>query len=180
MTAIQRNLGRQLYSSSMITTALTGYDSASGRKTATPSNRVVILGNHRGFELFPFGVGNANTTYDMDIYGVDLAASDESQTPTDFEVVYWGSIACTLGAMTGGGAATLVTTSQKYADTVVFTTGASATFEPAYGLGTSTAYSPADDTMGRLIIPNFPFPAFLLDVILGTATSANALYALRA
>ena len=66
---------------------------------------------------------------------MDLAASDESQTPTDFEVVYWGLHRPHAGAMTGGVRRRWSRPARSTRTPWFFTTGASATFEPAYGLG---------------------------------------------
>ena len=156
----------------MITTARPGTTRRSGGKTATPSRPRGDSGQSPGFELFPFGVGNANTTCLWTFCGVD-GGERQSQTPTELRVV-WGS---RLHARCDDrrGAAALV--DQPECTRTPWSSSALRDLpEPAYGLGTNTAYSPADDTMGRLII-ELPFQRSSSDVILGAATSAARLYA---
>lgn len=170
-----RSFGRQLYSSSGITAAITPALAGGSLDLATaPSSRVLNMGDARGFHLEAIGTTTNNQTVDLDIYGVSNWGDDRSELPTDWEVFHWGTLNCTLGSNACSGAA-LSAGSYRYADTMVWTPSAFCTaWETAYSLGTTTAYNPADNTIAQLFVPSFPAHGVIVDVTLGTAVSANA------
>lgn len=178
-----RSLGRQLYSSSVITTALTPtFSNGTGDFTTAPSQRIINMGDARGFLLEVVGTASNNQTLDVDVFGVLRAAGNYDDLPTDYEAFHWGTINATLGNNScSGSLLTAGGTSYRYADTLVWTPSAFCTaWETAYGLGTTAAYSPADNTIGYLIVPNLPAQGVLLNITLGTATGGNAVFSFQA
>lgn len=178
-----RSLGRQLYSSSVITSAFTPTLAAGSLDlTTAPSQRIVNLGDARGFLLEVIGTASNNQTLDVDVYGALRVAGNYDDQPTDYEVFHWGTINATLGSNTcSGSLLTAAGTSYRYADTITWTASSFCTaWETAYGLGTTASYSPADNSIGYLIVPNFPAQGIILNITLGTATGGNAVFSFQA
>ncbi len=176
-----RSAGREIYRSANSTA--TSFTLTGGAKTAAPVDQaavalpVVILGEGRGWKIQFFGVGADNTTFSAKLWGVDFTQSVEGgeRIPTDYVLTEWGSVAVTLGTEAVVGTAAAVSSTAVYADTLVYTAATACTnAEAAYGLGTTTAYSPADNNTACLFVPNFPFHGLIIDFDLTGATSANA------
>lgn len=170
-----RSLGRQLYSTTALSAAITPtLSTATGDFATAPSVRVFNLGDARGFTLEAVGTTANNQDFDLELYGVLNWGPDRNELPTDWEVFHWGTLTCTLGTNTCAGT-TLVAGSYRYADTMVWVPSAYCTaWETAYSLGTTAVFSPADNTIAHMFVPSFPAHGLLLDVALGTAASANA------
>jgi len=178
-----RSLGRQLYSSTVLTTAVTPPLGAASVDFATaPSQRIINMGNARGFLLEVIGTSTNNHELIFDIYGTIRALGDYNDLPTDYEVIHWGTVEAILGTNTcSGSLLTASGTSYRYADTLTWTPSAFCTaWESAYGLGTTAAYSPADNTIACLIVPNLPAQGVILDITLITATGGNAVFSFQA
>ncbi len=137
----------------------------------------------RGAEISVIGVGSANQTASVRIwqakYGVSRSAP-ESQT-LDFELCPIATVAAILGACAGAASGELVASTELIADTLTVTK-LDATTTPkgihdhivtTYGGVAVTAYSPADDTPGRVTLADVGNGDLFFELIVGTATSAN-------
>lgn len=145
---------------------------------------------YRGIRFGFFGTGADNTTITgrlgLVVPGEDrpsLSAATEaarSKAAKDFEVIRLGTIAMTLSAAVGAaGDAGLVLSSERIADTVVWTAEASTAMESADPLGGIVAYSPASDIPGFLQCGNLRSGiGVVLDLSVGTATNVNAYFSL--
>lgn len=177
-----RSGGREIYLSANSTA--TAFAVTGGAKSAAPVDQasvslpVLALGEGRGLKLQFFGVGAADTTFSAKVIGVDFTLGDVGgrTLPTDWVSTIWGTCANVLGTASVVGTALAVSSTGVYADGLTWTAATACTnAEAAYGLGTTTAYSPADNTVGCLFIPNFPFHGLIIDFNRGgSATSCNA------
>lgn len=154
---------------------------------------IVLLNGYAGAWITFLGDAN-NATYDYRLWqvmgsygsGKKLPGADPFSDLDGIELSCVGYGAVTLGTATTAGA--VLGTTYKVADTVTFTAATSATTPPGfmsqlattYGQPTPAAYSPADNTVAKLFVPNFSQGAlgFVLEFDLGTATYANAEYTL--
>ena len=190
-------------------TTQTSQSLTAGRKAVTALSGGLYVGSSTVHRLVPLAgargaslqfTGNANNATITSVYVWVATFADYAgvtspgglDTPSFCDLTYWGATGLvTCGNLTGVSASDLITTSSFIADTIAsWTLGTTATtpkgigseVEPAYGLGLSTYFSPANDTPATLLIPNFGagYHAFLLEFDVGTATSANALYTLTA
>lgn len=170
-----RSAGRELYLSSGSTA--TGFTVTAGAKSSAQVDQasgtlpVLALGTARGWKMHFVGNGSDNDAYSARLWGVDFLVSEEGgvrTTSTDYVCTLFGTAAVVLGTSVGVG---VPSGSFRYADTVVWTAATAGTnAESAYGLGTTTAYSPADNTVGCLFVPNFPFHGLIIDFDQTTGT----------
>lgn len=177
----------------------TAFELTAGRSASSPASSttaherdIVALGDgFRGARIQVFGAGSDNQTINGRVWLVRRGmASDGSFNPGatspkgDYELEFYGSFVATLSAALGGQASGApVLSTERIADTIVWTLGSTSTspkgvgtlIESNNGLGTSYAYSPADDTPAKLSIPDMDGAyGFVIEFDLGTATSANA------
>ena len=177
--------GRELYLAAVsadTAAALAGGNVAAIPTTNTCTAKYFPMGGARGVRVsFVVNADGATATYRL-WTAIVPPAQEALITPTDIMLTAhcYGSL--TGGACTGisGG---LVTASQVYCDTVTMTLcsasdatlkGSGTESETAYGLGTTTVYSPANDTPGYVFVPNVPGTGIVLELIKGTATGVNA------
>ena len=137
----------------------------------------------RGVRLLFFATSANNTTGSCRVWVVHKGKSAE--TPADFlEVQYLGSAALTMGTTTGISTTSMVTSSERFADTIVWTvsnagtspSGPGADLEAAFGSSGSRAYSPADNTIAALYLPDVGnADALVFEFINTNTTGLNAL-----
>lgn len=170
-----RSLGRVLYLTGSQSEA-SGFTVTAGAKSAAVVDQdgltlpVRAVGAGRGWKFQFCGVGSENDAFSARLWGVDFTQSVEGgvDAPTDYVLTLWGTAAVILGTGVGAG---IPSSSNKMADTVVWTAATACTnAEAAYGLGTTTAYSPADNAVGCLFVPNLPFHGLLWDFDQTTGT----------
>lgn len=136
----------------------------------------------RGLEIVFFGSGANNDSFDYRLWQVKCGKNKKSPENTDHAIAYLGGGTATLSTKFGvsGG---VVSDSERIADTITWTRSTTSTsprgpmevIETAYGLSVlAAAYSPADDTPARLIIPDLGNAE---GVILEFAVTANGLSA---
>lgn len=136
-------------------------------------------GGGRGVVVYFVGTDANNETGSYELFAaspVDGQVPNTGANVTGGMAVKLGTGTFTLGSGTGI-ASGLISTSDFVADTVTWTVGAFDTAAiGAYGLGTITAFSPADNTPGCLMIPNVPACGLVLALNVETGASVNALY----
>jgi len=169
-----RSGGRELYLST--NSSATGFTVTAGAKSAAQVDQasltlpIAAVGLGRGWKFQFCGVGSDNDAFSARLWGVDFTQAYEGGviSPTDYTLTLWGTAAVVLGTGLGVG---IPSSSNRMADTVVWTAATACTnAEAAYGLGTTTAYSPADNTIGALLVPNLPFHGLLWDFDQTTGT----------
>lgn len=163
----------------------------------TNTHPVVLVGRFRGATLGFGGVGSNNQTANFRLWLVRLgfAATEPSPSPdpllaidADVTAYIADTSTITLGTATGiTGSGGIYTASELIADTVSATLATTATTPPgsgtvaetAYALGTAQAYSPADNTAAKLIIPHLcGAHGFIVEFDMTGATSMNFDYEL--
>lgn len=112
-----------------------------------------------------FGVGSDNNTGNCRVYGVKEIVSG---TTTSYTHVLLADYAFTLSAAVGV-ASGVVSASERYADTITRTTGVENVADQLV--------SPTGDVAGHVLVDCKGHTALLIELIVGTATSVNALYA---
>lgn len=138
-----------------------------------------------GVRLTMFGAGSDNQTFD---YRVFVGFVENPSDPVEAQVVsvfYVGGGSATLSAAVGVSGSTLLSASERVADTLTWTLGSSSTtpkgigetIETTRGQGrASAAWSPANDSEAFVDIPELGGAAYLiLDFDMTGATSGNAL-----
>ena len=179
----QRFQGRERY---LVTSSpQTSFELAHGYYVSnTATNAAYHVPYHisdaRGFRLTFFGTGADNATFDYRIWAVigDRVVLD---TPTDFMLEYFGGGTATLSTLMGASATSLITSSERIADTLTFTLATSITtpkgpatvWESYYNLGDTINYSPTANNAASLIIPNFTAGSMIVEFDLTGATAAN-------
>ena len=157
---------------------------ALGVTTDAALNEFIIgMGQHpdgdrrRGIELVPVGVGADNSTLTIKVWSLDRGRQATGDT-ADRVLTLLATFDCTLSTAVGDTSADLVTAStERIADTVTPTVAALGTATAAaYGASAPTASSPADNTPARCFVPDVGNADVLVEVYVGTATSANVLY----
>lgn len=138
----------------------------------------------RGLELIFFGSATQNLTADYKLWV--WQSQDGSVIPGSYGLfIPFGSGTITLGNTAGPAATGVITTSDLIADTLTWTLSTSSTtirglgdtIETAYSSGGATAYSPANDEVAVLIIPDLGgVDAWLLEFDRTGANTANAAY----
>lgn len=129
----------------------------------------------RGIEITPFGAGSDTQTFTIIVWQVKFGSA---QYDEEFEIQKITTLSCTLTTATGVSATSQVTSSEKFVDTITKSNAAFFTnlISPTYGGNVDIAlHSPADNTPGRAVIPDLGNGGYLLEMYVGTATSANAL-----
>lgn len=155
---------------------------AGGRTTLASGSVTTIKlpDGARGVRLVPYGEGSDNTTFD---YRVWLVRRPAGATGGVAEIEYYGGGTATLSTAVGS-STDLVGSSERFADTLTWTVGTTATtpkgigalIEASNGLGTSFVYSPADNTPASLTIPDCGGAIeVLIDFDMTGATSGNFL-----
>lgn len=144
---------------------------------------VVWLGEFRGARLVFFGAGVSDgDTFTVYVWrytrgldsigGMGGACKDVGRT-------LYGKATCTVGTATGNSSGGPVATAELLVDTITWELATDATtvngegtaLEAAFGTGTSGAYSPADNTVASLLIPDFADGAgFGLEFVMGGST----------
>jgi hypothetical protein len=138
-----------------------------------------------GVRLTMFGDGNDNQTFD---YRVFVGFIENPSDPVEAQVVsvlYLGGGSATLSAAVGISGSTLLSATERVADTLTWTLGASTTtpkgigetIEATRGQGrASAAWSPADNSEAFVDLPELGGAAYLiLDFDMTGATGGNAL-----
>lgn len=168
----------------LLTSAMTAnsFGITAGFKTAGAGTGYGYIpgGGGRGLIVGFFGTDTANQTGSFELFPALTADGKEAlENPDDLLTLKYGAGTFTLGTCTGGGASTVITSSELVADTVTWTVGTFGTqCETAYGLGAVTAFSPADNTPGCLIIPHVPACGLIVSLKDdGSAASVNAFWA---
>lgn len=137
----------------------------------------------RGCEVTFVGVGADNATGSYRIWQVKRGrASGTSSQANDMELAYLGAGTFTLSSSVGAASATTVLSTERVADTVTFTQATASTtpkgigdvLENVFGSPAAAAYSPADNTPGRLWVPEIGNGDLYVELWVGTATSVNA------
>lgn len=157
------------------------------RSSLTAAQKVIELG-HRGFRglrCMPFGAGNDNTTFDYKIWGVSW---DQAKILTKADHIWLSLLGfgtATLSGVQGADSGEPVTDSERFADTLTWTTastsstykGVGSTIVTAHGLGEPGVFSAADDaTPAELLLPDVrAYQAVLTEFDLTGATGANML-----
>ncbi len=141
---------------------------------------------YNGARLTPFGEGADNSTFDFRVftYFVEKPTTDSSIEDEYVNVQYFGGGTATLSTAVGAGSS-LLSGSERVADTATWTLGSSSTtpkgvgesVETARGQGrASAAWSPADNTEAYVDVPEFGGAAgLIIDFDLTGATAANML-----
>lgn len=155
---------------------------AGGRATlGTSVTTIKMNAGSRGLRLVAFGEGSDNTTFD---YRVWVVRRPRGSTGGTCEIAYFGGGTATLSTSVGS-STDIVTSSERFADTLTWTVSTTATtpkgigalVEASNGLGTSWVYSPADNTPAVLSIPDLDGAIeVLIDFDMTGATSGNFLY----
>ena len=135
----------------------------------------------RGMQIFFAGTASDNATCTFRIWTLrQMGKGSVSQDEMIRE--YWGSAAVTMGGLTTS-IGTVVPSTDRFADTIVWTlatdatspTGPAKAIETAFGSAGTAAYSPANDTLAVLYIPDFGnADAVVIEADKGTCTSVNA------
>jgi hypothetical protein len=137
----------------------------------------------RQVEVQLFGVGADNSTGSAYVWQLKRGRVGEDKF-SDIELAYLGIIAGTLSTAVGRAASGVaILSSERIADTITWTPGTTSTtpkgfgtvIETQYGSPAAVAYSPADNTPGRVFIGECGGADILIECIKGTATSVNAL-----
>lgn len=133
--------------------------------------------------ILPYGLGSANNTFDMKVIGWRLMGNSLNSglwVPTTL-----CEVTCTVGAATGVAAAPVLNT-ELFVDTIVMKSEALTPLRPGWDAtptavfsGDITIYSPADDTVGWLLVNLYGCQKveFTYDQTSGTPTT-NCLIAL--
>lgn len=176
--------------------------SAGGRQIDTAITGVLKplpINGGQGAQIEFWGTGAEDATFDYRIWVVDFPTLKTGQLDAagnmiqcrDKDLQYFGGGTATLSAYAGLGSTavpSIVSTSERAADTVTFTIGADGTTPKgigdlilaAYDSPSVQVYSPANDTPGRLIVPRFGWPGgIIIDFDLTGATGAFALISIR-
>lgn len=136
----------------------------------------------RGCELTFFGAGADNATGNYRVWQVKRGrAGFATLGGNDLELAFLGGGTFTLSTAVGAAAATTVLSTERIADTVTWTQGTASTspkgmgdaLEAVYGSPAAAAYSPADNTPGRLFVPELGNGDLLIELWVGTATGVN-------
>ena len=163
---------------------------------ADATQRVIQLGHYRGARIQFFGAGTNDTTANYRIWtahagfsGGESSLLNETHL-TDLELRCFVADTSTVTLSTATGVASgLLVVADVMCDTITMTLATTATtprgpgtvVETAYQLGNATAYSPANNVRGELVIPDFGGAwGFLIDFDMTGATSMNAAYELTA
>lgn len=190
------SLQRRLHAANVTASA---YALAAGRYTpaslaaALATAKIIALGKpeagerQRGLELVFFGTGADDSTVAARLWQVKqgVASLGGSESPSDLELSLLGTFAATLSTAVGAGASGLpVLSGERIADTVSWT-AATGTTTPkgiadkilaGYGGGLGVdVYTPADNTPGRAWVYDVGNGDAILELVVGTATGANAL-----
>ena len=179
----QRFQGRERYlatSSGQTAFQLASGFFASDATTNAAQHRMYALDDARGFRLTFFGEGADNSTFDYRLWMVMPTIAFED-SPTDFCLEYFGGGTATLSTMVGASASTMITSSERVADTLTFTLATTATtpagpatvFEATYILGDSDKYTGVANKTAYLVMPNFPASRLIVEFDLTGATAAN-------
>lgn len=160
---------RKLFSSNRTTSAFSSVSST----TIEPTEGVIANQGSRPFlRLFPYGLGNNNTTGSLEIIGwTQQGTYDEAKrivVPNGVWVpTLIARVDLTLSAATGGASGHL-SASERYADTITpGTVGATTRIEIA---------SNAADYPAHLMVNPLSFDKIQVLPIIGTATSVNVLF----
>lgn len=139
----------------------------------------------RGVELSFFGSGADNATMTCRVWQLKWGNSLAANPPVaEFELAYLGSVAATLSTLVGASTSAVVSSTERIADTLVWTPGtASSTpkgisdaIESVYQSTASVVYNPADNTPARLFIPECGNGDIILEPYIGSATGANVVW----
>lgn len=140
----------------------------------------------RGVEVQIIGTGANNVTGTCRVWQLKWGKSSTDNPPViEFELAYLGSIAATLSAAVGASDSAVVKTTERIADTLVWTQGTASTspkgiadvLDSIYQATAAAAYSPANDTPGRMFLPECGNGDILLEPYTGgSATDINAVY----
>jgi len=120
---------------------------------------------YRGVEIELASSAADNATGSMRVYLFTPSSADRETgaRPTDGTAILLGTCAYTVGSGTGIASSTTVTNSYRMIDTMAWTAATTATtpkgistqVDAVYGANVSAqAYSPADNTVARLFIPD--------------------------
>jgi hypothetical protein len=164
---------------------------AAGRALFTSLPNFIGMGTQksrlRSLEILPFGTGNDNTTFAYRVWRVkfsDGATLGGSGRPVAVHLDLLGSGVATLSAASLATNDELATSPERLADTLTWAIATSSTtpkglgdtLETVHGVD-AAAYSPADDTPARLVIPDcFDADGIVFETDLTGATGANALW----
>lgn len=178
---MSRTAGRRKYRASNSTQAafaLTETDYAATRTSGeltisdgTNTHVIYPMYGFRGCRIYFYGVGDNDAQVNYRVWGVtpDFTNADLLPNPISdpaacgISPIITDTSTFTLGTQTGLSTNVgLVSSSEKYADTVTFTLSTTATtpdgpgeiHEGAYALGTADAYSAAANTKAHLVIPH--------------------------
>lgn len=139
---------------------------AEGRTLTKPSDMIPLGSGSkriRALQITPFGQGADNSTFEMRFYGVNVGYADVGGDILDYELTLILSVVATLGTSFGVLPAGQqgITTADRIADTVVPTEAAYlASVRAGYTNRAPFAFSPATNTLSRIVIPeltNFEF-----------------------
>jgi len=169
--------------------------------TWSEHHEMIPLDSYRGIEFEPFGTGADNSTFNYRMWLVvgHFASGTAQEFPKlsqllDIELLCFvaDTSTVTLSAAFGVGAAgstdSQILTTERIGDGLTCTLATDATspkgpataFQNAYTLGDVTAYSPADDTPSRLIVPDFGCALGVIpEMDLTGATGANWMFKLN-
>lgn len=161
---------------------------------SNPNWRIVQLGHFRGARIQIHGAGTANGTAAYKLWTFRASLPRAATLPiartdsiTGGELTSYATGTLVLGTATGA-ANDIVGATELVADTLTFALATSATspsgkataYETQYSLGTGGIYSPADNTVAEIIVPDFAGAlGFVLEFgTLSSVTSLNAVYEL--
>lgn len=150
--------------------------------------RIVSTGPVRGgerkraLEVWAIGAGSDNQTVKFRVHQMKRGTVRSGKTETaDFILSPVAEVTATLSAAVGPSGGALVLSTERIADTLTVTEldagstpkGIHDHIVTAYGGVAVTAYSPADDTPGRVTLADVGNGDLFFELIVGTATSAN-------
>lgn len=135
----------------------------------------------------PFGAGADNTTGTCRVWIGTYDGPTRDGPAPECQLAYYGSLAFTLSTAVGVSTAGPILSTERMADTAVWTLATTATtpkgvgevMEGAFGAPASRVYSTGDNVPAMLIIPVLPICDFVLfePYTGGSATSVNMLVA---
>ena len=153
-------------------------------------DRIVTLGpvrggeRKRGLELRAIGVGSDNQTVKFRVHQLKRGTTRSGKSETaDFIISPVLEVTATLSTVVGPSGGTLLLSTERMADALSRTIlneaaspkGVHDYIKSVYQAGDSVDYSPADNTPGVCAIPDMGNADVFIEIIVGTATSANAI-----
>lgn len=152
---------------------------------ATAAGRSLIqlgvgLGGYvpRNIELFPYGIGADNDTFDLRVMGYRRIFPQLADERYQYLRFILAKLSCTLSAAVGLAGGSVLAT-ERFADTIAIGTEGTFTADVTRS-GSFRLYSPANDTPAHVVLPTLGCDAIELefDQTLNTPTM-NCLYALH-